>query len=131
MDISTQEIMDEITSSQKHGEDSNLFYMTVATPGGAPRDIHKKVIKPFLQERGWQKVSYANTGFRALYFCHKSSDGLERAEAVKDRSELKSKLDEYKELNVVNFKIHIVLSVPVNYNEDFVELTSQPGSIEW
>lgn len=50
---------------------------------------------------------------------------------MKDRSELKSKLDEYKELNVVNFKIHIVLSVPVNYNEDFVELTSQPGSIEW
>lgn len=70
-------------------------------------------------------------GRRALYFCHKSSDGQERAEAVKDRSELKSKLDEYKELNVVNFKIHIVLSVPVNYNEDFVELTSQPGSIEW
>ncbi|XP_072428103.1 uncharacterized protein [Chiloscyllium punctatum] len=131
MDVSTQEILDEIRTSQEQGDDGNLFYLYVATPGGAPKDIHKKLIKPFLQERGWQKVSYPNTGFRALYFCHKKSDGLEKAEAVRDRAELKNKLDEYKELNKVDFKVHMVLSIPVNYNEDFVELTSQPGSIEW
>ncbi|XP_060689983.1 uncharacterized protein LOC132821417 [Hemiscyllium ocellatum] len=131
MDVSTQEILDEIRTSQEQGDDGNLFYLYVATPGGAPKDIHKKLIKPFLQEHGWQKVSYPNTGFRALYFCHKKSDGLEKAEAVRDRAELKNKLDEYKELNKVDFKVHMVLSIPVNYNEDFVELTSQPGSIEW
>jgi len=66
-----------------------------------------------------------------LYFCHKKADGLEKAEAVRDRTELKKILDEYKELNSADFKVHMVLSIPVNYDEDFVELTSQPGSIEW
>ncbi|XP_078420350.1 uncharacterized protein LOC144693956 [Cetorhinus maximus] len=131
MDVSTQKKLDEIRASREQGDDENLFYLYVATPGGAPKDIHQKLVKSFLQERGWMKVSYPNTGFRALYFCHKKANGLEKAEAARDRKELKNKLDEYKELNCVDFKVHMVLSIPVNYDEDFAELTSQPGSIEW
>jgi len=50
--------------------------------------------------------------------------------AGKDRSDLKAVVEEFKSSQGGAFQVHIVLSQPVDYEEDFYEFASQPGAIE-
>ncbi|XP_002128020.2 uncharacterized protein LOC100177587 [Ciona intestinalis] len=189
-DLNTQDILDDIRDATQHGEQDALFFLLVSTPGGAPNSFHSKVIQPFLKCRGWQKVNYKQTGFRALYFLHvksnmkadhekqegncircnfnvaehefsppkkrqrtpkkrKSSDNeTEKVDtpfhvschqcdsdtptytAGRDRTQLKETVTRYKVHHSKEFQVHIVLSRPVDYEEDFLEFASQPGAVE-
>ncbi|XP_076805544.1 uncharacterized protein LOC143449293 [Clavelina lepadiformis] len=194
-DLNTQEILEDIRFATQSGEQDRLYFLLVATPGGAPKAFHNKIIQPFLKDRGWQKVSYRQTGFRALYFLHDklaenedaeehshsptknckrctfSSDNIDFAtprkkarkardskttedndqdcstsfnhsvcsecdtwtstkRASQDRTDLKVTVEEYKKTIGGEFQVHIVLSRPVDYEEDFLEFASQPGAVE-
>lgn len=50
--------------------------------------------------------------------------------ACQDRSHLKAAVDSYKTKSGGTFQVHIILSQPVDYEEDFLEFASQPGAIE-
>uniref|UniRef100_H2ZDS5 Uncharacterized protein n=1 Tax=Ciona savignyi TaxID=51511 RepID=H2ZDS5_CIOSA len=189
-ELDTQDILADIRDATQHGEEDALFFLLVSTPGGAPNSFHSKVIQPYLKGRGWRKVNYKTTGFRALYFLHiKSESEVELGDnetcprcnfnktlnnvispkkkitpkkrkasedhninvttpppvplhceqcysasptqtAGKDRTQLKETVDRYKQINSKVFQVHIVLSRPVDYEEDFLEFASQPGSVE-
>jgi len=64
VDVDTQDILDNVRQATQAGDQDRLFFLLVATPGGAPKRFHSDVIIPFLKCRGWKKVSYRNTGFR-------------------------------------------------------------------
>nr|CAB3261907.1 uncharacterized protein LOC100177587 [Phallusia mammillata] len=186
VDVDTQDILGDIRSATQSGERNRLFYLHVATPGGAPKAFHNQVIIPFLKIRGWQKVSYRNTGFRALYFLHdkdgsidlendmsttfkcvrckgvdnnnnfqipakksrRSKTSVEATDVIvktscsncaslspthracQDRNDLKVNVENYKKASGGTFQVHIILSQPVDYEEDFLEFASQPGAVE-
>ncbi|XP_039272704.1 uncharacterized protein LOC120346967 [Styela clava] len=196
MDPDTQDILADVRDADEAGEKENVFFLYVATPKKPPSALHKKVIEPFLRSKGWRKVSYRNTGFRALYFLRRrqeiplaveqnsnrdqsvsdiidlvsdesdSDDGpsssqsrnttlrkntqirqqnfsqfdsqpnddsqaiIATQKATNHRTELKKVIEDYKTQHGLTFHVHIVLSRPIDYEVDFVELASQSGSLE-
>lgn len=178
-DVDTQDICSTVREADESGEKDSVFFLYVATPGKPPSSLHKKIIEPFLKANGWQKVSYKNTGFRALYFMREKNEGLggcssleyQRQQddddvvvlssddenesdyhtqlkkaaklhndsflinptqnATNHRSELKKRIEDFKKEKDLSFNVHIVLSRPIDYVEDFVALADSPNSIEF
>lgn len=63
-------------------------------------------------------------------FCESCSSLTPTQRAARDRNELKKSVECFKsEVNGV-FNVHIVLSRPVDYEEDFVDMASQPNAID-
>ncbi|XP_039263275.1 uncharacterized protein LOC120339249 [Styela clava] len=146
-DFDTQDILAVVRESDRKGENDDAFFLHVATPGKPPSALHRKVIVPFLKDHGWRKVSYQKTGFRALYFLRKESDettynnGRQNLKqlnihksspsnatqllAMNHRSELKRRIEDYKRQHNLSFHIHLILSRPLDYEEDFAEIANK------
>lgn len=51
--------------------------------------------------------------------------------ATNHRSELKKKIEDFKREKGLSFNVHIVLSRPIDYAEDFAAFADSPNSIEF
>ncbi|XP_077971532.1 uncharacterized protein LOC144425776 [Styela clava] len=91
-DPNTRDILTDVRNADRAGERENLFYLYVATPKRPPSALHKKVIRPFLISKGWRKVSYERTGFRALYFLRRRQETTPTVEQHSNRDQSSSEV---------------------------------------
>ena len=63
-------------------------------------------------------------------FCESCSCLTPTQRASRDRNELKKSIENFRSVVHGDFNVHIVLSRPVDYEEDFVDMASQPNAID-
>ena len=63
-------------------------------------------------------------------FCENCSCLTPTQRAARDRKELKKSIECFRSEVNGDFNVHIVLSRPVDYEEDFVDMASQPNAID-
>ena len=77
------------------------------------------------------KKSKRNTTVLKPTLCDGCDSWTAQQRASYDRNGLKNKVSEFKRIHGGSFDVHIVLSKPVDDEEEFLEIASQPGATEY